>query len=113
MLTILVNLISNAKYAMDEKPESERLLTLGLEQPAADRIRIEVRDNGVGIAPELFSRIFEYGFTTRQEGHGFGLRSCALAAQEQGGSLTVPSNGPGHGAAFTLELPCHPAEKST
>ncbi len=113
VLTILVNLISNAKYAMDEKPEGERLLTLTLDQPSADRIRIEVRDNGVGIAPELLSRIFEYGFTTRKEGHGFGLHSCALAAQEQGGSLAVRSDGPGHGASFTLELPCHPAEKST
>lgn len=42
-------------------------------------------------------------------GHGFGLHSSALAAQELGGSLTVHSDGPGQGATFTLELPFHPA----
>jgi signal transduction histidine kinase len=59
----------------------------------------------MGIAPEMLTRIFQYGFTTRQEGHGFGLHSSALAAQEMGGTLTVHSEGPGHGATFILELP--------
>ncbi len=113
LLTILVNLISNAKYAMDEAPEGERVLTLRLEQLTANRIRLEVRDNGVGIAPELLTRIFQHGFTTREEGHGFGLHSSALAAQEMGGSLTAHSEGLGRGATFILELPCQPAEKAT
>ena len=50
-------------------------------------------------------------FTTRKEGHGFGLHSGALAAKEMGGSLTVHSDGPGQGAAFTLELPLPAAEE--
>ncbi|HYO51174.1 ATP-binding protein [Archangium sp.] len=111
VLMILVNLISNAKYALDKTTERERRLTVVLDRPADDRIRIEVRDNGVGIAPELLTRIFQYGFTTREEGHGFGLHSSALAAQEVGGSLTVHSEGPGRGATFTLELPFHPHEE--
>jgi signal transduction histidine kinase len=69
------------------------------------RIRISVIDNGVGIPPENLTRIFNHGFTTRKEGHGFGLHSGSLAAQEMDGSLTVHSDGPGQGAAFTLELP--------
>jgi signal transduction histidine kinase len=72
----------------------------------AGRIRISVIDNGVGIPPENLTRIFNHGFTTRKDGHGFGLHSSALAAQEMGGSLTVHSNGAGLGATFTLELPC-------
>ncbi|HEX8436183.1 ATP-binding protein, partial [Archangium sp.] len=106
VLMILVNLISNAKYALDEAPAEQRCLTLRLEAPTADRVRIEVRDNGMGIAPELLTRIFQHGFTTRDEGHGFGLHSSALAAQELGGTLTAHSEGPGRGATFTLELPC-------
>ena len=76
---------------------------------AVSGVRVVVHDNGMGIAPELLTRIFQYGFTTREEGHGFGLHSSALAAQELGGSLAVHSDGPGKGATFTLEMPYHPA----
>jgi signal transduction histidine kinase len=72
------------------------------------RIKISVHDNGVGISPENLARIFNHGFTTRKDGHGFGLHSGALAAKEMGGSLTVHSDGPGKGASFTLELPVQP-----
>jgi C4-dicarboxylate-specific signal transduction histidine kinase len=113
VLMILVNLVSNAKYAMDEVPVAERLLTLTLEQASANRIRILIHDNGMGIAPELLTRIFQYGFTTREEGHGFGLHSSALAAQELDGSLIVHSDGPGKGATFTLELPYTPVPGKT
>jgi two-component system NtrC family sensor kinase len=65
----------------------------------------------VGIAPEMLTRIFQYGFTTREEGHGFGLHSSALAAQELGGSLSVHSDGPRLGATFTLELPYPPVKE--
>ncbi|WP_239470075.1 ATP-binding protein [Archangium violaceum] len=104
-LMILVNLVSNAKYAMDGVPPTERVLTVKLERTGNEQVRIQMHDNGMGIAPEMLTRIFQYGFTTRQEGHGFGLHSSALAAQEMGGKLTVHSEGPGHGATFTLELP--------
>jgi C4-dicarboxylate-specific signal transduction histidine kinase len=105
VLMILVNLVSNAKYAMDEVSPSERLLRVTLEQTQPDRVHLTIHDNGMGIAPEMLTRIFQYGFTTRAEGHGFGLHSSALAAQELGGALTVHSEGPGHGATFTLEIP--------
>ena len=72
---------------------------------ASDRVQITVRDNGVGIPPDHLTKIFNHGFTTRKDGHGFGLHSGALAARELGGSLRVHSDGPGKGAAFTLELP--------
>jgi signal transduction histidine kinase len=59
----------------------------------------------VGLPPENLTRIFGHGFTTKAEGHGFGLHSCALAAGQMGGSLRAESAGLGHGATFTLELP--------
>ncbi len=111
-LMILVNLVSNAKYAMDGVPPAERILTVKLERNATGQVRIEVHDNGMGIAPEMLTRIFQYGFTTREEGHGFGLHSSALAAQEMGGALTVHSDGPGRGATFTLELPSLTAQQA-
>ena len=105
VLMILVNLISNARYALDAAPPEERRLRVRLEGPTGDRVRIQVSDNGVGIEPGLLTRIFQHGFTTRQEGHGFGLHSSATAAQMLGGSLVAHSDGPGCGATFTLELP--------
>ena len=110
VLMILINLISNAKYAMDEMPEGRRRLTLTLARAGGDRVRLEVRDTGVGIAPELLTRIFQYGFSTREQGHGFGLHSSALAARELGGTLAVHSDGPRQGASFVLELPLHSTE---
>ncbi|MBM7115521.1 HAMP domain-containing protein [Archangium primigenium] len=105
VLMILVNLISNAKYALESIPEEQRLIIIGLRRTPEARVLLTVRDNGIGIAPEMLTRIFQHGFTTREEGHGFGLHSSALAAQEMGGSLTASSEGPGQGATFTLDLP--------
>ncbi|HEU0040259.1 MAG TPA: ATP-binding protein, partial [Verrucomicrobiae bacterium] len=70
-----------------------------------DRVRVAVSDNGVGIPQENLTRIFSHGFTTKKDGHGFGLHCGALAAREMGGSLLAHSEGTGHGATFTLELP--------
>ena len=108
VLMILVNLISNAKYAMESVPEALRLLTVRLHRPDPEHIHLAVVDNGMGIASEMLTRIFQHGFTTREEGHGFGLHSSALAAQEMGGTLTAHSDGPGQGATFLLKLPLHP-----
>ena len=104
VLQILVNLVRNAKYACDESGRADKALTVSVTN-GDGRVRISVADNGVGIPPENLTRIFNHGFTTRKEGHGFGLHSGALAAKEMGGSLAAFSEGPGTGAAFTLELP--------
>jgi len=111
LLQILVNLISNAKQAMDGMAPGERLLTLRLELACERRLRITVSDRGEGIPQENLSRIFNHGFTTRRGGHGFGLHSCALAAGEMGGTLTAQSAGAGRGASFTLEIPVRPEQE--
>ncbi len=104
VLQILVNLISNAKHACNdsEKPDKQIILRVGHEN---EWIKITVMDNGIGIPAENMTRIFNYGFTTRKDGHGFGLHNGALAAKEMGGSLAAFSQGPERGATFTLELP--------
>ena len=109
VLQILINLMRNAKYACDDSGRNDKQVILRIE-PAGDSVRIAVIDNGVGIPAENLTRIFEHGFTTRKEGHGFGLHSGALAAKDLGGSLSVASDGPGRGAKFTLELPCQLTE---
>jgi signal transduction histidine kinase len=105
LLLILINLISNAKYAMSSMDGLDRKMTLSIKFIDDSILRISVQDEGEGILPENMTRIFAHGFTTRKEGHGFGLHSCALAAIEMNGQLTAHSDGPGKGATFTLELP--------
>ena len=105
ILQILVNLIRNAKYAMDAAARRDKRLTVSLHLTPENMVKISVTDNGIGISQENLTRIFSHGFTTKRDGHGFGLHSGALAAREMGGSLYAHSDGPGKGATFVLELP--------
>ena len=109
ILQILVNLVRNAKYACDESMRIDKLMTLRVVR-SDDLVKISIIDNGIGIPSENLTRIFNHGFTTRKEGHGFGLHSAVLAAMEMGGSLKVHSDGVDKGASFTLELPYKPHE---
>jgi signal transduction histidine kinase len=111
VLQILVNLIRNAKYALDDRGHTDKRMVLQVGLNGNNTVKISVIDNGVGIPSENLTRIFEHGFTTRKEGHGFGLHNGALTAKELGGKLTAYSDGPGKGATFTLELPRQPREK--
>jgi signal transduction histidine kinase len=107
LLLILVNLISNARHAMNGVPGAAPRLLLRVRAQPDSGLQISIEDNGEGIAPENLTRIFAHGFTTKRDGHGFGLHSCVLAAREMGGTLTAHSDGPGRGARFTLQLPCN------
>ncbi len=104
VLQVLVNLLRNAQQACQESAREDRQLTVRVAH-GEGRLRISVEDNGVGIPTENLLRIFNHGFTTNKDGHGFGLHNAANAATEMGGSLAVHSDGQGRGATFTLELP--------
>ena len=108
VLQIIVNLVRNAKYACDESGRTDKQISIRItsEENCAS---LAIIDNGVGIPAENLTRIFAHGFTTRKEGHGFGLHSGANAAKELGGSLHAYSDGRGLGATFILKLPYNPA----
>ncbi|WP_428269428.1 AAA family ATPase [Haliangium sp.] len=110
LLQVLINLVSNAVDALDDCAPEARRITLrtgyaGAESGSPSAIRIEVEDNGRGISADTLAKIFHYGFSTKPDGHGFGLHTSALSVQEQGGSLRATSDGPGKGACFIIELP--------
>jgi len=105
VLQILVNLLTNAKHAVDETRRDDKQVTLKVQQCDEQFICIIVQDNGIGIETSNLTRIFSHGFTTKKTGHGYGLHSGAIAASEIGGSLRVHSDGLGTGSTFTLELP--------
>jgi ligand-binding sensor domain-containing protein/signal transduction histidine kinase len=105
VLQILLNLLRNAKQAVKDSGRPDKRIRVRVSRWGEDRIRIVVEDTGVGLPPENLIRIFSHGFTTRRDGHGFGLHSGANAAHRMGGSLWAESDGLGCGATFTLELP--------
>lgn len=113
VLLILVNLISNARFAMKGGADVGHRLTLRVQVAQDDTLEVGVSDTGEGIPAENLTRIFAHGFTTKKDGHGFGLHSCVLAAREMGGTLMAHSDGPGTGAIFTLKLPLQPPTGSS
>jgi PAS domain S-box-containing protein len=108
---VLANLLNNAaKYT----EEGGRIgLTLGQENGCAV---VRVRDNGIGIRPEMLPRIFEMftqadSVTGRlQEGLGIGLTLVRSLVELHGGSVTAHSFGPGKGSQFVVRLPLSAAE---
>ena len=109
LVQILVNIIQNAKTAVMDNDKDLKMISISafIEN---NNLVIDIEDNGTGIEPEIIEKIFTFGFTTKKDGHGFGLHSCLISAQEMGGSLRVQSQGKGTGAKFTLELPYQPAK---
>jgi signal transduction histidine kinase len=97
VLQILINLINNARQSVIAAGGASKRITLVIQRfsvAGEKRLRFQVIDTGNGIAAEHLTRIFSHGFTTKQDGHGFGLHSAANAAKEMRGSLTVASEGP-------------------
>ena len=104
VLQVIVNLLKNAKDALTIGRMDNRQLTVRAGRQN-EWLKIEIEDNGVGIAQDDLTKIFSHGFTTKRNGHGFGLHSCANTIQEMGGNLTVKSDGLGLGATFTITIP--------
>lgn len=104
VLQILVNLVKNAADSLRDSKVLEPKIVIFVDNEDP-KIAFRVRDNGMGIDKRNLTRIFAHGFTTKHDGHGFGLHTAALAAQEMGGAITVKSPGVGLGATFELRLP--------
>ncbi|MFA6186331.1 MAG: response regulator [Phycisphaerae bacterium] len=109
-LQTLVNLIDNAEHSLSKSDSEPKVLKIRTLKTNGSKLRIEVCDNGIGIAPAELNSIFDRGFTTKQAGHGFGLHSSLLAIKDMQGSLIAQSDGLGKGAIFILELPLRKAE---
>ena len=107
LVQALVNLLRNAKHAIEDSGQSTKQITIRLFQENKDEILIQVADSGIGIGNEDLDRIFQHGFSTRKDrgGHGFGLHHTICSIHELGGELEAASDGIGCGATFTVRLP--------
>jgi len=104
LLQVIENLIKNATESIVSADGPRRLIAIRIGR-ANDRVRLTVTDTGRGIDPEHVNRIFNFGFTTKKSGNGFGLHSAANAMAEMGGKISAHSDGLGQGATFMLEIP--------
>jgi len=103
ILQVVINLISNAANALVDSDNNKKLIIISLTE-VDDVVSVEVKDTGVGILDEDMQKLFQYGFTKRKNGHGFGLHNSALIAKELDGEITVESAGLGKGASFKFSF---------
>ncbi len=110
LMQILVNLIKNAYESMEQSDRELKQLTIvsRLEEPPQNEVVVVVRDTGIGFSAEASEKLFNFGFTTKTRGSGFGLHSSANYLIANNGRLTARSEGPGLGAEFTVHLPAAP-----
>jgi signal transduction histidine kinase len=104
IMQVLINLVKNGIESMISagQPEPKMTLATRIEN---DKLVVEVTDSGMGIDPANAASLFRSGFTTKPNGHGFGLHFCANTISSMDGSLTARSDGVGKGATFRIELP--------
>lgn len=106
LLQILVNLIQNAKDAILSNPQpNNKKIRIKVKKGNDEKLKLYISDSGIGVIPEDKVKIFSFGFTKKEGGHGYGLHASALFAKELGGSLELESEGSGKGATFILSLP--------
>jgi signal transduction histidine kinase len=101
---VILNLLLNAADAMNGVEERPRQLSIKTEPDDGNRVRLCVRDAGIGLAPEAL-KIFEPFYTTKSEGMGIGLSVSRTIIESHHGRLwAAPNDGPG--ATFTFSIPC-------
>ncbi len=102
LVHILINLLTNAKDALKSPQQKEKIVMVTIGKTKDNFPFVKITDNGPGIPTENLDKIFAHGFTTKPDGHGFGLHFCANAMTEMGGQLIVENQSDSSGATFTL-----------
>ena len=98
---VLVNLLTNAVQALQDKPDGKIRITLSKENV---EYKITIEDNGSGVPEELQARLFTPNFTTKSSGTGLGLAISKNIIEHESGKITYSASNLG-GACFTLWLP--------
>jgi PAS domain S-box-containing protein len=105
---VILNLLRNASDAMAGVDDRPRHLLIGTEREGEDRVRVVVRDAGVGIDRQGMDKLFDAFYTTKSGGMGIGLFvSRSIVESHQGRLWAEPNDGPG--ATFSFSIPRAPA----
>lgn len=100
----LLHILKNARDAVSELEDGPRRIEITVERRATS-VNCTIKDNGVGIESSVLQHLFDFGFSTKGEGRGFGLHTCALVMKDLGGTIDVRSEGLGKGAEFEFCFP--------
>ena len=104
IIGVLINLLSNAAHAVHAAKREAPSINVSAEM-AGERLKLSIRDNGLGIAPDVISRIFEPFFTTREVGAGLGLGlSMSYSIVQRHGSTLEVQSEPGAWTEFSFDL---------
>ena len=108
---VILNLLRNASDAMADVHDRPRHLAIRTERESDDRVRVSVRDNGVGIDPESATKLLDAFYTTKKDGMGMGLSVSRSIIERHYGDLSgEPNDGPG--ATFAFSIPCNPESEA-
>jgi signal transduction histidine kinase len=106
---VILNLLLNASDAMSGVDDRPRQLVIRTERAEQDRVRLSVRDTGVGFEPQGVDRLFDAFYTTKSSGMGIGLSvSRSIIESHKGRLWATPNDGPG--ATFSFSIPCAPQD---
>jgi signal transduction histidine kinase len=101
---VILNLLRNASEAMDDVHERPRLLLIKTEREDGNRVRLSVRDAGIGLPPQSRDSLFDAFYTTKNGGMGIGLFvSRSIVESHQGRLWAEPNDGPG--VTFSFFIP--------
>jgi signal transduction histidine kinase len=102
---VILNLILNATEAMREVDDRSRNLLVATARDDVNRVRLSVRDCGVGVDPQTLEKLFEAFYTTKAQGMGIGLSISRSIIENHGGRLWASTHD-GPGATFSFSIPC-------
>ena len=107
---LFYNTLNNAAESFNKVERDERAITITTGF-ADDAVSIEIADNGSGIPKELLQKTFENRFTTKSNGHGFGLIVCKKVVENHNGTIVIDST-EGEGTTFRIKIPPAPPQSA-
>lgn len=109
LVQILLNLVKNSIESLDAQvssdPEASRVIEVDVKELQDENIKIMIKDSGIGLEPSELARVFEFGYSSKKRGSGFGLHDCANFIRANGGEISINSPGLGQGATVNILLP--------
>jgi PAS domain S-box-containing protein len=104
---VILNLVRNASDAMGSVDDRPRELVIRTEQEGGDRVRLSVKDAGLGFTGEVADKLFQAFYTTKNDGMGIGLHVSQSIIEAHHGRLWATAND-GPGTTFSFAIPCRP-----